>query len=402
MVMTTPRSAPARPWGCILLLLAALLLVRGAWLTWPEQSTKEWSRPVGMHALAFDPHGALVVQVDSTLMWYDPTTQDLATGTPMATLQADGDITSFAISPDGQWVATGTTSGTLTLWTEAPNWRMVERLTFVPPAGGERSVRAISFSADGHSVCWVASSYTNDWVQTISIRVWDRITRQDRFTFTQTVKGERAYFDYGVGYLSPDSQQIVLIGTRLELRRVDDNRLVYPFVRISGSEYIGSVAISPDQQWLASGGQGQVIIRRFSDGAVVQVLKGRESGSYQVAFSPDSRYLAIGGSTTSGSGLLIGAPFSSPAWEPVTLWRVANWQRIQTFQGHRDGANAIVFSPDGQFIATYGSRVADLTIRIWRVAPHNPFEPFFWLGGGLALLLVAVGRWIWQRRRARA
>jgi len=369
-----------------------LLLIRGAWLTRPEQSTKEWSRPVGMHALAFDPHGALVVQVDSTLMWYDPTTQDLATSTPMATLQADGDITSFAISTDGQWVATGTTNGMLTLWTGPPNWRAAETLAFAPPAGGERSVTAISFSADGRSACWVAFSHTADWTKTITIRVWDRITRQDRFTFTQTVPGPGFPLTYELARLSPDGQLVVLIGQGLEVHEVATSRLVYRITPdpMMDDRFVGLV-ISPDQQWVASGGQGQVTIRRFSDGAVMQVLKGPPSEASLLAFSPNSRYLAVAAQRTNYFA----------GMQPVTLWQVADGRPVQTFQGHIEGARGLDYSHDGQYLATYKG-TSDETIRLWRVSPHNPFEPLFWLGGGLALLLATVGRWIWQRRRPRA
>jgi len=160
------------------------------------------------------------------------------------------------------------------------------------------------------------------------------------------------------------------------------------------------VIISPDQQWLASGGQGQVTIRRFSDGAVVQVLKGREGADHLVAFSPDSRYLAVAANTSSGS-ILVGAP-TFPAWEPVTLYRVADGRQVQSFQGHNEGAYGLAYSPTGDYLATFGASTDDRTLRLWRVSPHHPFEPFFWLGGGLTLLLVAVGRWIWQRRVPRS
>ncbi len=149
---------------------------------------------------------------------------------------------------------------------------------------------------------------------------------------------------------------------------------------------------------MASGGQGQVTIRRFSDGAVVQVLHGPPNGDHLVAFSPDSRYLAVAANTTSGG--FFGPAFRG-GWEPVTLYRVADWQVVQTFQGHIEGAFGLAYSPDGNYLATYGTRVGDLTIRLWRVSPHHPFEPLFWFGSGLTLLITAFGRWIWLRRTHR-
>ncbi len=342
MTNITTTAPLVRPIGRILLLLAILFLLPGIWITWPEGAVQEWPRPPGLKTIAFDPHGALVQQEGATLKWYDPTSTSLVVNEAgimarpfvIAPLTAYGEITRFAISPDGQWVATGTTSGTLTLWTGSPTWRAVETLQLTPPGGGDASVSTLSFSADGRSLCWVASSRTANGAKTISIRVWDRVTRQDRFMFTQTIKDETAAYDYWGAHLSPDGQQIMLIGRAIEVRRVDDQRLIYRIVRDPGSsESFARVAVSPDQQWLASGGQGQVTIRRFRDGAVVQVLKGPPNGDHLVAFSPDSRYLAVGANTTSSGFLPI---FRD--WEPITLWRVADWRVVQTFQGHIEGA----------------------------------------------------------------
>jgi len=154
MTPTNQRPASATwPWGRLLLVLAALLLIRGIGLTRTEPSMQTWEYQGGQQYLAFDPHGALIVGSSATLNWYDPTNwSDPPTSTPDATLQADGEITSFAISPDGQWVATGTNNGTLTLWTSAPTWRAVETLQLTPP-GGEMRPSPISVSALMGVVC---------------------------------------------------------------------------------------------------------------------------------------------------------------------------------------------------------------------------------------------------------
>lgn len=396
MTSTTQHPAPTTwPWGRLLFGLAALLLIRGIWLTWPERAVQEWPQPVGTHAMTFDPHGALVAAGYTNLHWYTPTNwSDPAASTPAATLQANGEITSFAISPDGQWVAIGTISGTLTLWTGAPNWHVVETMQPTSPAATDTSIDDISFSADGHSVCWVAYSRTAGWAQTISIRVWDRVTRQDRFTLTQTAQDAGARFDYDSARLSPDGNVIVLTSLALEVRRIDDNRRMYrlapdPHV----PDFFAGEIISPDQQWLVNGRQGQVTIRRFSDGAVVHEVHGSQYSTSRVAFSPDSRYLAVATKSISGGFVGFGLPK-----EPVTLYDVADWRVVQTFQGHIAGADGLAYSPAGQDIASFGDGI----IRLWRVAPHNPFEPPFLLGIGLVLFLATVGRWIWQRRRPRA
>jgi len=389
--MTTPRSAPpARPWGCVLLLLAAFLLVRGVVLTRPEPATWEWPRPPFMNSLTIDPLGRMLVASGGGVAWYQPLTGILDDTLPIGQSSA---ITSLTLSSDGQFVGLGTTSGDVTIWSVTTK-QVVAHRQLIPPAMRSQQVRNVIFSPDGSTVGG-RSDYMTPTNQRINrIEVWNRTTQTVIWSQEWTpLPGSTV--DKGPTQIrfSPDGQFILLAGDTLEIRQVQTNALVRRITPDPRDEQgFSSVVISPDQQWVASSTRTYVTIRRFRDGAVVHVLPAPPSEAPLLAFSPDSRFLAVAAQRTNYFA----------GMQPVTLWQVADGRPVQTFQGHNEGAQGMAYSPDGQYLVSFGDNLRDNTVRVWRVSPHNPFEPLFWLGGGLALLLVAVGRWIWQRRMSRA
>jgi WD40 repeat protein len=81
-----------------------------------------------------------------------------------------------------------------------------------------------------------------------------------------------------------------------------------------------------------------------------------------VAFSPDGRVVASGG-TEPGGGL-------------IKLWDVATGQFIRQFEGHRSWVWSLSFSPDGKELASTG---VDGTIKLWDL---NEREPRFTIDTG--------------------
>ncbi len=92
----------------------------------------------------------------------------------------------------------------------------------------------------------------------------------------------------------------------------------------------------------------------MATGREVVTLRGHTQLSVALAFSPDGKRLATGGS----EGL-------------ARLWDVANGQELIALRGHTDVINSVAFSADGR---TLVSSAADDSVRLWRAATHSEVE----------------------------
>ncbi|KAJ5120353.1 WD40-repeat-containing domain protein [Penicillium bovifimosum] len=112
------------------------------------------------------------------------------------------------------------------------------------------------------------------------------------------------------------------------------------------SDWVRSVAFSPDGCLLASGSYDQTVrIWDFTAGTANQILKGHSGLVCFLAFSPDGRLLASGSSDRT-----------------VRIWDVATDPKTQAHESHSGPVRSVAFSPDGLLLAS-GSD--DGTVRLW-------------------------------------
>jgi WD40 repeat protein len=109
---------------------------------------------------------------------------------------------------------------------------------------------------------------------------------------------------------------------------------------------IWSVAISPNDQLLASGSQDTTLkIWNLHTGELLHTLKSYSGTVYSIRISPDGRTIVSGNSDGT-----------------IKIWNLATGELLCTLDEHAHFINSLAMSPDGQIIAT-GS--GDNTIKVW-------------------------------------
>jgi WD40 repeat protein len=166
--------------------------------------------------------------------------------------------------------------------------------------------------------------------------------------------------------------------------------------RVAAIQRIQRLAVSPDGQYLAFGNwRGTITVCSLATGKRLQEIKHFHGGIEALAFTPNSRFLAVanyGGVTI--HGVLSGKELRhSPAnltgctalvFSPdgkklaatgtscmVHLWDVAAGQPLHAADGHTSQIQALAFFPDGKRLASAGN---DLQIHVWDTASGRPLE----------------------------
>ncbi len=190
--------------------------------------------------------------------------------------------------------------------------------------------------------------------------------------------------------------RLLAVATTVGIYLYDAQTLVE--TRHIGSEFMTTIAFSPDGTKLAAGNDdGVVTIWRASDGASfddgVQVPREDNDSVYSLAFSPDSTTLAIGAFSGAvdlwrvnddatfsrsmqlhtqeedGPDNLVFSPdgtiLAAGTYDSVVyLWQVSDGALLRTLEGHDWYISGVAFSPDG---TTLASGSGDSTIKIWQV-----------------------------------
>jgi WD40 repeat protein len=351
------------------------LLASGGW----DKTARLWNAKDGtpgpvmktatsyVQAVTFSPDGSRLASGGNSRAAY---LWDVASGRRVRDLSLGdwGEVKGLAYLPNGAVLATGLTDGhrgTIALLDPRSGGLVAVN------RGHTDGVAALTISPDGR---WLASGSEDR-----TARVWDVW----KFWHETPEVTSIAYV--------PDGKTMALArGREVRLINAGSRAVTATFAH---EQRVQAVATSPDGRWLAAcEGEipsdrsnpnpppGIVVIRTLPDGRVHGVLRGYQGGVFALAFAPDSRHLASGGSD-----------------QQVRIWDVERCQEVKTLKGFSDPVRALAFTPDGKRLAAGGGqrwRTISSHVRIWNVdngqivaslAHHDPVYAIAFSGDGQTL-----------------
>jgi WD40 repeat protein len=248
------------------------------------------------------------------------------------------------------------------IW-QTGTWREIERLPRSDSQAGLLYVDALKFSPDGKLL-----AVGGPWHR---ITVWDWAARKE----------VRSYLDQSLGgtmpslAFSPDGKMLAApfhgitvwnMTTGKELRRFD--------ARGDGLGGAHAVAFSPNGRLLALGGSGVILLVEPATGKIVfrfnlppnseKTPAGRQSSNLvtSMAFSRDGKSLLSGGYDAK-----------------LRLWEVDTGKERRLFQGHELTVHSVALSPDEKYAASASGSIwehQDNSVRVWNVATGKELRKF--------------------------
>jgi WD40 repeat protein/tRNA A-37 threonylcarbamoyl transferase component Bud32 len=191
----------------------------------------------------------------------------------------------------------------------------------------------VEFSPDGRLLAALACA-----PQGLALRIWKVGSWESRLVSTNISR------HYLAVRFSGDQRHLLWcheISRDINVFDTHDNREER---KLPGSDGMLSLAVSPDDRWIAVGSlTGQIRVLDFATGEAAATWRAHPSLADAVAFSPDSQTLASGGDD-----------------QVIRLWKVGTWETQGTLAGHESEIWDIAYVRDGQSLFSAGK---DGTVR---------------------------------------
>ena len=329
-------------------------------------------------SIAFSPDGSRFAVATSIGVWL----YDAETLSEIALLAGHNEkVSTVTFSPDGKKLASGPGSqlpGTLKLWD-------VESGQNIAAFRVERSsINSPAFSPDGVKLAWAD-------------KLWDVRTGQQRDIIQDKGLYKVEFSSDGVMLAGTDMSAVN--GKRAAVVKLYDIETGKHLKTLKqGTEWVSSIAFSPDGHLLASGSPSDGTVKLWDvdsgQNTAVFTVKPNGGNAMCVSFSPDGtklaaasaeritlwevsteqhlytrRHIDIGKLEISVDVFSIafspdGTKLASASWDGVKLWDAATGQNLAALPGHARVVNAVAFAPDGLTLASNSIS----GVQVWEVA----------------------------------
>ncbi|MCA9427670.1 MAG: WD40 repeat domain-containing protein, partial [Candidatus Omnitrophica bacterium] len=284
---------------------------------------------------------------------------DLETGDAIREFEHDVRVAQIALGPEEKLLASGDLNGTLKLW-DLESGRELWSIQ----AHADR-LDGLQFSPDGQSIASVS------WDK--FLKVWNVANGELRFAVSQEVQPCKVIF-------SPDGSRIVVgMDTNLPSAMKILSATSGETLATLPMNNQRTMAYSPDGQWLATGGaDGMIRIHDAVSGEERRTWLGHRQSINDLEYSADGGRIVTSGYGNkvnvwdAADGRLIDSlekpsPVYWLSFNPsgdqvalfsiehgIRLWNIAKPLGGLTIRAYPVGSNTVVFSSDGQFLASIG------------------------------------------------